>query len=342
MEAEGDGLTYTWYVKEPSGTKFSKSSVTSNSYSYKMTAAKSDRQVYCVVTDAYGQTIKTNTVTMSMEKTALKITEQPADASARYGKTATVTFEAEGDGLTYAWYYKSATGSKFTLTKTFTGNTYTAEMTPDRTGRQVYCVVTDAYGNSVKTNTVTLTMEKTELAITQQPTDIVAGYGKTAKVSFKAAGDGLTYAWYYKSATGSKFTLTTTFTGNSYTAEMNASRDGRQVYCLVTDIYGNTVKTDVVTLTLEKAELKITQQPADAKAKVGATVKTTVKAEGDGLTYTWYVKDPSAKKFTKSSTTSSTYSYKMTAEKSGRQVYCVITDAYGNTVKTNTVTLRKP
>ncbi|MBR5232096.1 MAG: SH3 domain-containing protein [Clostridia bacterium] len=85
--------------------------------------------------------------------------------------------------------------------------------------------------------------------------------------------------------------------------------------------------------------LKITKQPANATAKVGSIVKTTVEAQGDGLTYTWYLKNPSATKFGKSSVTGKTYSWRMTRENSGRQVYCVITDAYGNSVSTKVVRL---
>ena len=32
---------------------------------------------------------------------------------------------------------------------------------------------------------------------------------------------------------------------------MNEDRDGREVYCVVTDKYGNTVMTDVVTLRMK-------------------------------------------------------------------------------------------
>ena len=34
----------------------------------------------------------------------------------------------------------------------------------------------------------------------------------------------------------------------TYSAEMNESRDGRQIYCVITDMFGNTVKTNTVTL----------------------------------------------------------------------------------------------
>jgi hypothetical protein len=50
------------------------------------------------------------------------------------------------------------------------------------------------------------------------------------------------------------------------------------------------------------------------------------------------VKNPGATAFAKSSVTSATYAYAMTAEKSGRQVYCVVTASNGDTATTKTVT----
>ena len=97
----------------------------------------------------------------------------------------------------------------------------------------------------------------------------------------------------------------------------------------------------VASLLNESSEIKITQQPSNATAKVGEIAKTSVKASGKGLTYAWYVKDPDAPAFTKSSNTTKTYSFKMTEAKSGRKVYCIITDANGVQKITNTVTLKK-
>ena len=337
--AEGEGLTYTWYYKNAGATKFSKTSTfDSNFYTMEMTEARDGRQIYCVVTDQYGSTVQTDTVTLTMLKT-VKITQQPVSVSVAGGETVEVSFTAEGDGLTYAWYYKNAGASKFTKTSTFDSNFYTMEMNATRDGRQIYCVVTDQYGNSVQTNTVTLTM-LSSLKITRQPESVSGVEGETVEVSFTAEGDGLTYAWYYKNAGASKFTKTSTFTGNTYTMEMNATRDGRQIYCVVTDQYGNTVQTDTVTLTMKASGLKITKQLEPATAANGETVEVSFTAEGEGLTYAWYYKNAGASKFSKTSTfTGNSYSMEMNDTRNGRQIYCVVTDKYGNTVQTDTVTL---
>ena len=64
-----------------------------------------------------------------------------------------------------------------------------------------------------------------------------------------AEGEGLKYAWYYRNAGKKEFTRTSTFKGNSYSLEMNSSRNGREVYCVITDAHGNTVATDIIVFT---------------------------------------------------------------------------------------------
>ena len=338
VTATGEGLTYAWYYKNPGTNSFVKSTgVTGNTYSVAMNASRSGRQLYCVITDQYGNSLKTNTVTLSMTAASVAITKQPVSVSVASGQTATVSFAATGDGLTYKWYYKNKGASSFTRTTTFSGNTYTAQMNASRDGRQIYCVVTDKYGNSVKTDVVTISMKK--VAITQQPVSVTVAGGQTATVSFTATGDGLTYKWYYKNKGASSFTRTTTFSGNTYTAQMNASRDGRQIYCVVTDKYGNSVKTDVVTISM-KSSLTITKQPVSVTVANGQTATISFTATGEGLTYKWYYKNKGASTFTRTTTFSgNTYTALMNASRSGRQIYCVVTDKYGSSVKTDVVTL---
>ena len=276
--------------------------------------------------------------TKTEEIPALAIKVQPMSVSAAPGGIATVTVIAEGEGLTYNWYYKNAGASKFSYTSSFKGSSYSITMDETRNGRQVYCVVADKYGNEVTTNTATLTMGET-VKITAQPESVIAGEGETVKVTVKATGDGLTYRWYYKNAGASKFSYTSSFKSNVYTATMSEARNGRQVYCVISDKYGNEVKTDMVTLTMRN-NVKITAQPESVTVAEGKTAKVTVKATGDGLTYRWYFKNAGASKFSyTSSFKSNTYSVTMSDSRSGRQVYCVISDKYGNEVRTNTVTL---
>lgn len=326
-DAQGSSLTYQWYVKEKNASTFQKSSATGKTYSFTMSSDKSGRQVYCVVTDKYGNSVKTKTVTMRVPYNAT-IKTQPTNATVASGKTASVTVKATGDGLTYQWYVKNVGSSKFTKSSV-TGKTYSMKMTEAKSGRKVYCVIKDSYGNTVKTKTVTLSL----LVITKQPQNLAVASGAKATATVNVTGSGLKYQWYVKDVGSSKFAKSSV-TQKTYTVKMNAARSGRQVYCVIRDRHGNTVKTKTVTLSM----ITVTKQPVSGSVKLGKVIKVPVTVKGEGLKYTWYVKN-SGGEFKKSSITSNTYSCKMTEQTNGRQVYCVITDKYGNTVKTAKATL---
>ena len=295
-----------------------------------------DSSIGSAVSDASGGA--TDNDTQPVEN-YVQITAQPQDVSAKKGETVTVTVKATGDGLTYKWYYKQPGKTEFTYTDSFTGDTYSVEMDTSRDGRQVYCVITDKYGNEVTTDTVTLTMLVT-LAITEQPKSVTVAKGEKATVKVVAEGEGLTYKWYYKQTGKTEFTATDSITGDTYSVEMDTSRDGRQVYCVVTDKYGNEVKSDVATLSMIKA-VEIKTQPKNVSVANGEKATVKVVAEGEGLTYKWYYKDKGASKFSYTdSFKDNTYTVEMNDARNGRQVYCVITDKYGNEVTTETVTLK--
>lgn len=334
VKASGDGLTYQWYIAKKGSESFSASSVKTATYSITLSSSNDGRQAYCVVTDKYGNSEKSSVVTFSI-KNELAIVTQPTSVKVKAGENATVSVKATGEGLSYQWYFAAAGSDKFSKASITTA-TYSVTMNSSRAGRKVYCVVTDKYGSTVQTNTVTLDME-VALAITAQPEDSYAFDGELASVTVKAAGEGLTYTWYIAAASSSKFSKSSVTTA-TYSVTMNESRNGRQVYCVVADKYGNTVTTDTVSLYL-KTTLKITQQPQNVVAEEGAVAKTTVVAEGEGLTYQWWFAPAGSSKFSKASITTDTYSVTMTSSRHGRQIYCEVTDKYGNSVCTETVVL---
>lgn len=330
VTAVGEGLTYKWYVCEPNKTSYYKSSTTTNKYSYSMTEAKSGRQAYCVVTDKFGNSVTSDTATLSL----LAITKQPANAAALNGKTVSASVAAVGDNLTYKWYVCDPGKASF-YKSSITSSTYSYKMTEEKSGRKVYCVVTNEYGCSVKSNTVTLTMEVPAIVITKQPVNASALLGKSVSASVAAEGEGLTYTWYVLDP-GKTSYVKSSIAKSTYTFTMSESKDGRKVYCIITDANGNSVRTNTVTLTkAAKTPLAITAQPANAFAAAGEIASTEIIAKGDGLTYTWYVLDPGKSEYVKSSITKSKYSCTMTAAKDGRRVYCVVTDQYGESIKSS-------
>ena len=86
------------------------------------------------------------------------------------------------------------------------------------------------------------------VTITKQPQSIAVANGEYVHISFTAEGEGLIYEWYYKNKDSTTFRKTTAYTSNRYELAMDASRDGRKVYCVVTDAEGNSVQTDTVAM----------------------------------------------------------------------------------------------
>ena len=201
----------------------------------------------------------------------------------------------------------------------------------------------DAEGYPVLTN------DDLTLQITKQPVSVSAVKGANAVVTAEAVGEGLTYTWYYKNPGNWKFyasgTQFVSEDGKTYTIPMYAWRDGQEVYCVVTDINGDTVQSNIVTLTMDNGSIQIMKQPEDVVvAAAGDEAVVTVEAAGEGLTYQWYYKNPGNVKFYASgaqfvSEDGATYTIPVASWRDGQQVYCVITDANGISVQTNTVTL---
>ena len=75
--------------------------------------------------------------------------------------------------------------------------------------------------------------------------------GEKVSVTLKVQGEGLTYQWYYKDKGGKEFKVSSRKTA-SYTATMQSYMNNRQVYCVITDKYGNQVTTEVATIYVNK------------------------------------------------------------------------------------------
>lgn len=74
-------------------------------------------------------------------------------------------------------------------------------------------------------------------------------------------------------------------------------------------------------------ELAITSQPQVTYNETDGVTEVSIAAEGDGLTYGWYVKNAGETLYVKSSFTGPVYSTK--ACENDQQVLCVVTDQYG-------------
>lgn len=92
--------------------------------------------------------------------TELKIAKQPYISFSSADSVAMVSLDVEGDGLTYEWYIKSADDAMY-VKSSVTGAAYPAKVSEENDDRQIMCVVTDQYGNSVKSESISLGAQST-------------------------------------------------------------------------------------------------------------------------------------------------------------------------------------
>lgn len=85
--------------------------------------------------------------------TQLKIIAQPALTEVPDAEGVDVTITAEGDGLRYSWYVKTA-GEALYLKTSGTGPVYRVQPMNGVQELQVMCMVTDQYGNFVNSESL--------------------------------------------------------------------------------------------------------------------------------------------------------------------------------------------
>jgi len=178
----------------------------------------------------------------------IAILRQPESLLVRDGEEYTLSVEAAGQELSYEWWVKVPGSNRFVQSEQCYEASYTNTMGQSESGTQVYCVLYDSLGNSVSTRTVTLRSGDPDqpITITRQPVDALVSYNRVGRVSVEASGYDLTYEWWAKDNGDARFFKSPTYFGKEYATNVDEIRNGRQVYCLITDAYGNTVKTDTV------------------------------------------------------------------------------------------------
>ncbi len=258
VEAEGDGLTYQWYWRNAGKTAWNVSSDTDDCYdSYPLNATRNGREVYCRVTDSEGNHIDTQIATMSYALPAgysgPTITSQPESWVGVMGEQPEIRLEAEGEGeLTYKWYYRDVGKTKFSLSSEIDAcyNAYALSLA--RAGRVLYCVVSDRYGFTAKSVTVTMDFDvpagHTGPEVVSQPESWTGAMGEYPDITFAVEGEGLIYQWYWRNA-GKTTWNKSSDTDDCYDSyPLTKVRDGREVYCVATDIYGVSIRSEIATM----------------------------------------------------------------------------------------------
>ena len=301
--------------------------------------------LYCTGDDIVSVIYHVNGGAPKAEVTKPAITTQPKSVSATAGSTAKFTVAASGDDLSYQWQYRTSSSGTWAKA-TATGNqtaTLSVPATASRNGYQYRCKITNSAG-SVTSNAATLTVKEAAAAkpaVTTQPTAVTVAPTGKATFTVAASGTGLSYQWQYRTSSAGTW-ANATATGNK-TATLtlnpaNASRDGYQYRCKITNSAG-TVTSNAVTLYIKPA---ITAQPKSITAETGSTAKFTVAATGKNVTYQWQYRTSSTGTWTKATATgnqTATLSVPATTGRNGYQYRCVVTGASGKITYSNAATL---
>lgn len=238
VEASGEELSYQWFFRESNGKAFTPTGVNSAEFSYTLTEKNNGRQLYCRITDKYGKTEVTDTVTAYAP---VDIIKHPESTSVRLNSTVLLSVEAEGKGLTYSWYEHTPNTNSWNKID-ISNSTYSCRMTRDKIGTRVYCIVTDKYGETAVSNVATIGIP---MSITKQPTNIIAAVGTKTSAAVKAEGTNIKYKWYIKDQNSSKW-VSTNITSPTYSFVMTKQSCNRLAYCEITDAFGNVTKSKTI------------------------------------------------------------------------------------------------
>ena len=187
MVATGEGLTYTWYyTSNGSDSRFFVSSTTTATYSTTMDSSRDGRKIYCVIKDAKGNTVTSNTVTLRMS------VDQPSEDPAPSNTNATIT--ASG-GLNI----RNGAGSSYTVV----GHYYN--------GDRVEILETKTVGSTVwgRTDKGWVSMDYVKLDV-----EIRTVTADSLTIRASASTSGKVVGYLYK---GDKVTITETKTADGYT-----------------------------------------------------------------------------------------------------------------------------
>lgn len=351
VTASGDELTYLWKISSDGGKSWRSTSLTGYTTDTLVIPATITRDGFmykCIITDKNGIVIESDAATLRvLDGITIEITQQPQDTEAALGCKATITVEAEGEGLTYLWKYSSNGGTSWygTTLEGYKTNALTVPATASRNGYMYKCIITDALGCKVDSEPALFTVvEAKPLQIVKHPENAIAELGTKATFTVEASGDGLTYLWQCSSNGGASWYGSTAegYKTNTLTIPVTESRNGYLYRCNVTDVTGAKLQSEPAKLIIASSmtELEITQHPQDAEVNVNEEATFTVAANGDDLTYVWqYSEDGVTWTDLDLANQSETLTLNATFDMNGLQYRCVVTDCYDSTVTTDAATL---
>ena len=342
VEAKGENVTYQWYGRANSSAAWRLlEGKTANTLTVQGTAENNGSQYYCLVKSAKGE-VKTNVATLTVKQpTPPTITSQPRNVKVKSGAKAKFTVKVKDKGVTFQWFEKAAGTANWTILAGETNTTLTVVGSKTNNGAQYRCRVKGSHNAEVYTNAATLTVQTQAPVIKTQPKSITVKSGAKAKFTVKVSGKNLQFKWFSRPNADADWTVVAGETKATLNLVGSMDKNGWEFCCEIQNPDGK-VRTNPAKLTVTPQVPKVSAQPKDVKAKVGAKATFKVKASPKNVTYQWYYRTSETGEWIKiEGATNASYAFKVTEAQFGCQFRCLVRNADGEAWSKAATLIRK-
>jgi len=266
--------------------------------------------IWCVITDAAGQSVTTDKVKLTRQYDDLKITMQPKTVTVVMDDYAVFNVAVSGGKAPYKYDWQSIdytgsssldTWSSFTSslngspTLTFDAEWYTFDFA-------IRCVITDANGKQVISELAYLVEKEAATPSLKITKDLPSSYTlqkdePSASFILEISGGKPPYSYYWELSLGGggkgdtyKLNTTSSAYNTGYILDSFDYVDSAEVTCFVTDSLGNTARSNTVTVypyEEKTTPLKITKQPLSYWASEGQEKALIIEVSGGKAPYSY-------------------------------------------------------
>ena len=258
VTATGGALSYWWYYRTSEEGSWTAVRNNGSAATYKLTAAERHNgyQYRCKVSNSEGSVYsEIATLTVKSSLTVPVITAQPQSITAEVGVKIHFNIQADGEELSYQWYFRSSSSGSWKAVSAASGKTASYSMIPAvrHNGYQYRCKVTNSAG-TVTSKTVTLTVAGAAPVIQTQPKDASVAAGGKASFTVKAVGTELSYQWQFRTGETGTWKNVSAASGKTAKYSLTAAErhNGYQYQCVVMNPQGSATST-IATLTVTPA-----------------------------------------------------------------------------------------
>ena len=285
----------------------------------------------CLISDAEGAAVTCTAASVTVNAPEpLTVVTQPKDAAIDEGDTAELTIEVSGGKEPYVYQWQKQDGETWQALS----GAEEAALTVTEAG-SYRCVVTDAKDNEAVSEAAAVTVNVIEpLTVVTQPKDAEIDEGGAAELTIEVSGGKEPYAYQWQKKNGETWRSVS----GAEESTLNVTEAG-SYRCVVTDAKDDAEISDAAVVTVkEAAPLTVTAAAVEATLGGDGTAVLSVTAAGgaEPYVYQWQKQDGETWQ-----AVSGAEEAELTAEEAG--VYrCVVTDADGETVTGDAITVTAP